>query len=636
MIAVDIETLTEFGKEIVPENDPIIMLAVYGEGIRKVITWKHFNNKLDYIEVVDSEVELIERFGQLVGEHKPDVLTGYFSDGFDLPYLKARADKYKVKLDAGLDNSPIRIRKGTLPVAELTGIAHIDVFKFVKRMFRTAFTSFKLNDVSKELLNEEKTDVELEGLFAAWNERNGELEKFAEYNMQDAKLTYGLCTSLLPNLIELTKLIGLTPAELSRMSFSQLVEWYLIKEAPEFNELVPNKPEYGDERKRRMESYEGGFVYEPTPGLYKDVAVFDFMSLYPTIISAHNISPDAIIYGKDSEDGVLKGVSFSELKRGFISTVIDNVIQRRLRIKKLAKESSEDKMLEARQQALKTIANSIYGYYGFFGARWYNIDCAKAITAYGRHHIQDVIAKAKESGLNVLYSDTDSIFIALNGKMLAEVLDFVEKINRELPGIMGLEYEGLYKSGIFVATKGAESGAKKRYALMSEKGKMKVRGFETVRRNLSPVAKETQEKVLHMILNGEKTEEVVEYVRDVIKKLRGKEMPADKVTIKTQITREIKSYENIPPHVAIAMKMQQQGRKVGAGTIVRYVVVEGKGIIRDRAKLPEEVKEGEYDAEYYVTNQVVPAVGKILEVVGYDSSELLEEHKQKKLESFFG
>ncbi len=635
VLAIDIETHTKLGKEILPENDPVIMIALYGEGLKKALTWKHFDTKLDYVEVVDSEVELIERFGKIVEEYKPDAITGYFSDGFDLPYLKARADKYNARLNIGLDNSQIRMKKGQAPVAEITGIAHIDIFKFVKRIFRTTFTSFKLNNVAKELLNDEKADVDLDELFAEWNLQNPDLQRFAEYNVQDAKLTYNLCTSLMPNIIELTKLIGLTPSELSRMSFSQLVEWYLIKEAAEFNELVPNRPSFSEEKKRRMESYEGGFVYEPTPGLYRDVAVFDFRSLYPTIISAHNISPDTLEYGKDSEDGVLKGLSFTTERKGFISTVIENVINRRQRVKEIARKTSDDKTLEARQLALKTIANSIYGYYGFFGARWYNIDCAKAITAYGRHHIQDVIGKAKEEGLKVLYSDTDSVFIALNGKKMNEVLEFVDRVNKSLPGIMGLEYEGLYKSGIFVATKGTETGAKKKYALMSESGKMKIRGFETVRRNLSPIAKETQEKVLQMILGGESAENSVEYVKEVIKSLRDKKVATEKVMIKTQITRDVKSYENIPPHVAIALRMQERGERVGAGTTVSYVVTEGRSIIRDRAKLPEEVKEGEYDAEYYIANQVVPAVGKILEVIGYDSSQLLEEREQSKLQRFF-
>jgi len=311
VLAVDIETHTEFGKVITPENDPIIMIALYGEGFQKVLTWKHFDNKLDYLEVVDSEIELLERFQELVEEYKPDILTGYFSDGFDLPHIKARADKYKIKLNIGLDNTGIRIKKGKLPLAEVTGISHIDVFRFIKRIFRTTFTSFKLKDTAQELLGETKTDVKLEELFAAWNEQNKDLEKFAEYNLQDAKLTHDLCVKLIPHMVELTKMVGLTPSEVSRMSFSQLVEWYLMKEAPEFNELAPNRPAFNEERSRRTESYEGGYVYKPTPGLYENVAVFDFRSLYPTIISAHNISPDTLILGKDSEDGVLKGISFS-------------------------------------------------------------------------------------------------------------------------------------------------------------------------------------------------------------------------------------------------------------------------------------------------------------------------------------
>jgi len=139
-----------------------------------------------------------------------------------------------------------------------------------------------------------------------------------------------------------------------------------------------------------------------------------------------------------------------------------------------------------------------------------------------------------------------------------------------------------------------------------------------------------------MILNGEPADDVVEYATNVINDLRAKKVPTEKVVIKTQITRDIKSYDNLPPHVAIAIKMQERGVKVGAGTIIRYVVVGNKGIIRDRSKLLEDVKEGEYDAEYYISNQVVPAIGKILEVIGYDSSELGEKHKQKKLEGFFG
>ena len=626
IMSVDIETDTKFGKKVVPGEDPIIMLAVYGKGLKKVITWKRFKSDSGYVEAVDSEMELLERFRKLVEEYRPDVITGYASDGFDLPCLKVRAEKCGARLNPGLDNSPIRISKGQRPVAGITGISHIDLLRLVRTMFKTTFISFKLNYVAKELLNREKKEVELENLHHAWNAETDELGKFAEYNLTDAVLAHDLCEMLLPNAIELTKLIGLTPADVSRMSYSQLVEWYLIKEAPNFNELVPNRPGYGNELSRkRRESYEGGYVHEPTPGLYRDVAVFDFRSLYPTIISAHNVSPDAIIEGED-------GTRFSK-KKGFISTVIDNVIQRRLRAKEMAK-TGKDRTLEARQIALKTIANSIYGYYGFSGARWYSIECAKAITELGRKHVQDVIEKAKENGLKVIYSDTDSLFLTLEGKSIEDVMNFVKKINRGLPGIMELEFEGLYKSGIFVATKGTGSGAKKKYALMTQDDQMKVRGFEAVRRNLSPVAKETQEKVLRMILNGEPGEKAAECVKEVIKNLRQKKIPNDKIIIETRTSRDIRRYENVPPHVAVAREMEKKGERIGRGTVVAYVVVKGEGIIRDRAKVPGEVAEGDYDAEYYVNRQVIPSVQKLLEVVDYDTSKLVE-NEQSRLHAFF-
>ena len=626
IMAVDVETDTTFGNRVVPGEDPIIMLAVYGKGLEKVLTWKRFKCDAGYVEAVDSEKVLIERFQKLVEEYKPDVITGYSSDGFDLPCLKVRAEKCKAKLNLGLDNSLIRISKGMKPVAEITGISHVDVLRLVRTMFKTTFTSFKLNYVAKELLNREKKDVELEKLHDAWNSLSDELGKFAEYNLTDAALAHDLCEMLLPNTIELTKLIGQTPADVSRMSFSQLVEWYLLKEAPGFNELAPNRPGYGKEMSRKKrESYEGGYVHKPTPGLYENVAVFDFRSLYPTIISAHNVSPDAIV---ESEDGT----KFSE-KRGFVSTVIDNVIQRRMRAKEMA-SSGNDRTLEARQLALKTIANSIYGYYGFSGARWYSIECAKAITEFGRKHVQDVITKAGENGMRVIYSDTDSLFLTLDGKSIDEVKDFVRKINEGLPGIMELEFEGLYRSGIFVATKGTSGGAKKKYALMAPDGRMKVRGFEAVRRNLSRVAKETQEKVLRMILDGEAAEKAAECVKQVIKDLRQKKVPKEKLVIETRISRDVKKYENVPPHVAVAMEMQKRGERIERGSVVTYVVVKGQGVIRDRAKLPSDVADGDYDAEYYVTHQVVPSVQKIFEVIGYDASGFIQ-NDQSRLQAFF-
>ena len=634
VLSVDIETHAKINESVVKGKDPIIMIAMYGKDFKKVLTWKPFNKNLSYVECLDSELEMLKRFKELLEEFRPDVLTGYFSDGFDLPCLKKRAEENRFDLNLGLNNSKIKVSKTRFNFAEVPGISHIDMFSFVKRIFKMRFRSFKLDDIAKSLLGEEKVDLDLGLLYEAWENQSPKLEEFAEYNLQDAKLAYNLCIKLMPNIVELTKMIGQSPSEVTRMSFSQLVEWYFINSVQEFNELAPNRPDTREERHRYSVRYVGASVLEPKPGLYKDISVFDFRSLYPTIISAHNISPDVLVLGEPSKDGVLEGFRFSQEKRGFISTVVDRVIQKRLEIKKLSKEDPGNVLLDARQHALKTIANSIYGYYGFFGARWYSLECAQAITAYGRHHVKEVISKAEKAGLKILYSDTDSFFILSNGKTLKDVMNFAEGVNKNLPGIMGLDYEGTYVSGIFVHTKDTESGAKKRYALMGKNGDIVIKGFESVRRNVSRISKETQEKVLRMILEEKNPSEVIDYVKNVVKKLREKKVETSELIISTQITKELKNYSNITPHVAAARKMSEGG-KVPAGTVVHYVVGAGEGLIRDRVMLPAEIKKGSYDAEYYVRHQIIPAIERLLELIGCDTDRIVDSEIQKKIGSFF-
>ncbi len=645
ILAIDIETHNPLGKAMLPDEHPIIMAALCGEGFRKVLTWKKFPTKHDYIEFVDSELELLEKIKHYIQSCEPDILAGYFSDVFDLPYIKARADKYRMKLDIGVDGSQLRVNKTPVnTTTEITGLVHLDIFKFVRKIMFSSLqtTAYDLSSVAKELLNESKDAVDIDKLYLAWDSHHGsELEKYCAYNMQDAQLTFNLCRKLLPNITELTKTIGMPLFDVSRMTYSQLVEWYLIRQAREFNELVPNRPSSMEESQRRMASYTGGFVYEPTPGLHKDIVVFDFMSLYPTIISAHNVSPDTLncdccakfmqnrMPGDDS-------IWFCTRQRGFIPTVIDEVIKRRMRVKEIIKATGTDKTLNARQMALKTIANSMYGYFGFFGARWYSIECAKAITAFGRNHIQVVIEQAKSSGFMVLYSDTDSIFLSLDGKTKEDGQAFVAEVNKHLPGMMELDYEGFYPAGIFVGTKMTGQGAKKKYALIREDGKMKIRGFETVRRNLSLVAKETQENVLQIILKENDQKKAFDYAKEVVNNTRMRKLPAEKIIITTQLKKEIGSYDSYGPHVAAAQRMKEKGMPASPGSIIRYIVVRGSERIRDRVRLPDEVKEGEYDPEYYVNNQIVPAVETIFRIFGYSGEELAAEKTQKKLQAWFG
>lgn len=661
ILAIDIETYAA-RKEINPQKNPILMIGFYGQDeegkiFQKVLTWKRFKHKLDYLESVPDEIELLERFKKIFQDYQPDIVTGYFSDGFDFPYLKARADKYKIKLDFGLDYSELTTGKQGKPSnfregeGKIRGILHLDTFKFVRNIFgpNLKTESYSLNAVSEELLGHKKHEVNLDELAHVWEDEPEKLADFCEYNLHDAHLALKLCRELLPDMIEFTKIIGLPPFDLIRMRFSRLVENYILKRAAEFNVIAPNKPSDYELERRKEETIQGAFVKEPTPGLYEDVVVMDFRSLYPTIISAHNIGPESFqcTCCKDTakvpeREQEREQYWFCQKEKRFLPSVLERLILMRVDLKRLIneqKEKGEDtRILEARSFALKTLANSYYGYLGFFGARWYCLECAASTTAYARNYIKTTIGKAEEKGFKVIYADTDSCFLVLEGKVLDQAMEFMNEINFDLPGHMELEFEGYYPKGIFVAQKGmekgVEKGAKKKYALIDEEGRVSITGFETVRRNWSPIAKEVQEKVLSLILSG-KVEEAVNYVKAVVKELKLGLIPAGKLVIKTQITRELGKYESVGPHVAIARKLEEQGEEIAPGTVVEYIIARGKGLVRERAKLPDEVKEGDYDSEYYINNQLIPAVSSIFAVLGYQEDELFAESSQVGLGKFF-
>lgn len=649
ILAIDLETYAE-RREINPRKNPILMIGLYGidapgKEFQKVLTWKKFTHKLDYVEHLGDEIELLERFRHLVQEYQPDIITGYNSDGFDFPYLKTRAEKYNLVLDLGVDRSDIIASSGGFGAEEgkIKGMVHLDAYKFIRNIFGKDLKteSFSLDAVARELLGHSKHGVNVNELAHIWDSQPEKLPDFCAYNLHDAHLAFKLCQLLLSDMIEFTKIIGLPTADVIRMRFSRLVESYILKRAGEYHVLAPNKPSGYELEDRREESIQGGYVFEPTPGLYENIVVFDFRSLYPTIITAHNIGPEGFRCSCCPEQERVPGHPdywFCQKEKKFLPSILEQLILRRVDLKRLIKEEKEKgnntQMLEARSYALKILANSFYGYLGFYGARWYCLECAASTTAYARNYIQSTIRQAEQKGFTVIYADTDSCFILLKDKILDQAMEFMNEINFDLPGHMELECEGYYPKGIFVAHKSTERGAKKKYALLNEAGQLKIVGFETVRRNWSPIAKEVQEEVLKRILAG-KREEALSYVREMVQKLREGKINLQQLIIKTQITRELSKYTAQGPHVAVAQKLKTQGVPIVPGIVIEYIVARGAGLVRERAKLPHEIEPGGYDAEYYVNNQILPAVSSIFAVLGYDGEGILAGTSQTGLGQFF-
>jgi DNA polymerase elongation subunit (family B) len=638
LLAVDIETYNPENK-INAKKNPILMIGLYGKDFSRVITYKKFETTEKYIEFVPTEADMLQRFVELVNDYGPDMIVGYFTDGFDFPYLDERAKVNKVKLDLGLDYSTLEIIGKQQTEAKITGLAHIDIFKFIRKVIARSLKtdSYSLDAVAGELLGERKHKVDMETFFKVWDKGGKELEEYCRYNLQDCILTYKLTEKVMPNLIEFVRIIRLPPYDINRMTFSTFVEWYLMNQASAHNEILLNRPNKRDELARMSDRIKGAFVYEPKPGFYQNIVVFDFRSLYPSIIASHNISKGTLNCKccKDTPRVETERGTFwycSKIK-GLFSTVISDLIVRRGELKKQLK-TNKDPLLVARSEALKVLANSFYGYMGFAPARYYCIECAESTTAWARHYIHKAIETAQQAGFTVLYSDTDSVFLLLEKKTKEDALELMNKINKDLPGLMELDYEGHYPAGIFVSLKAAESGAKKKYALIDDKNNMKIKGFESVRRNWSAVAKDVQRKVLEIILKEHDAKKAKDYVRTVVEELRKNITPLDKVIVHTALSKGTGAYTSIGPHVAAAQRMEAKGQSVGAGSVIHYVVVKGKGKIRDKVKLPDETTQDEYDGEYYIQNQVLPGVERIFAVLGITVDDLSSTTKQSSLAGF--
>lgn len=631
IIAFDIETYFEPGRYSISTRDPIISLSMYGEKLKKVITWKSFPTE-EEITFVNNETELIKEFIKTIKEQDPDYLVGYFSDGFDIPYIRTRAEKNKVDLDKEICGFEIKKRTKK---AE-TRVIHIDIFQFIRTImgYTLKTESFDLSSVAKEIIGMEKNEIDMNKMGLVWNSGSKEIEEICMYNLKDSEITYELCNKILTNIHELSKIIGQPVYDTSRWSYGQLVEWYLIRKAKEYNEICPDKPhrEHVIER-MTQEKYKGAFVYNTKPGLYENIAVVDFKGMYPSIIVSYNITPTTITKEKtgyetpEIEHDEIKIKYYFTKKEGFITKSIKEVMLKRNELKKQLREK-KDKALEGRSYALKTISNAAYGYMGFFGARWHSRECAESITAIARDYITKTISEA-EKEFEVIAGDTDSIILLLGNK---DINSFIKKINDKLPGMMELELEGIYSRGIFVAKKNETQGAKKKYVLLNEKGELVVKGFETIRRDWSRLARQVQRRVFEIVLKENAKEKAFEYIKKVIKDLRNKKFEIEEMIIRTQLQKDLSDYQQRGPHVAVAERMRKSGMHVSIGTTIMYIITPGKGQIRDRARAPSEAQE--YDSEYYINNQIIPAVEQVLEVLGYKKEQLAEISKQKKLGEF--
>ncbi len=415
LASIDIETHNPKGMPV-PEKDPSLMISYYDDQKRLFTYEKEFS--LENVDSFENEKKMIEEFDSFVKFDNPDILCTYNGDQFDLPYLQTRAKILGTKITLGRDHVPMRTRQaGMRVITTLSGRIHFDVYPvvaFMNFIGAIKIQRLTLENAYKEIMGVQKKMVERLEIWKTWDEgTKEELDLLATYCMGDSEACQALAEYFLPQVLALSAVTGMTFLEVSRGTASQFVEMRLMREAEKRNELFPNTPGQEESKNRMGNPIQGAYVKVPKPGIYENIAVLDFKSLYPSIIISYNIDPFTIncdCCNKENAYVSPTGDHFCKKKKGIIPETLEKILNERIRVqgemKKLEKDSREYKMMWAEQWSLKILMNSFYGYLVYAKARYYSREAGESVTALARKYIQDTMKKAEDAGFEVLYGDS--------------------------------------------------------------------------------------------------------------------------------------------------------------------------------------------------------------------------------------
>lgn len=390
-----------------PDRDPLVIISFSSNhGLEKTFSTKKSSSA--FVRTVQNEEELIKKFVETIKSENPDIIVGYNSDSFDFPYLKERSDRLGISLNIGLDGSKVKLITVPKKAAMIKGRIHVDLYRIVRRHLQ--LNSHTVGSVYKELFGIDRIDLPVSEIYNCWNDGDRR-EAVFRYSIEDAKSIIQIGEQMLPMSIELARIVGQTLFDIVRRGTGTQVKWHLIRKAYEFNHILPNEPG------KFERNVVGGYVIEPTQGIQENICYFDYRSLYPSIIIAKNISPETLCEEGDEETCNIApefGYKFKKEPTGFIPTVTAQILNERIKIKSMMKESTdpeERQILNFRQEVLKTLISTIYGLYNHPQYRWYCVEASEAITAWGKDFLLKTMEKAEKHGFKPVYADTDGFFV---------------------------------------------------------------------------------------------------------------------------------------------------------------------------------------------------------------------------------
>ena len=572
---LDIECLIP-GKINVRGDDPISAISIYDSKSDNIYTFTFSPdgiekiNSAEKIRVDKYEYTMLINFLKFMNSAKFDIITGWNVYNFDIPYLCNRLHKFNLMQEL----SPFKVvdkwlsRKTNKEVFNIYGVSIVDYLELYKKFSNNTLSSYSLQNTAQIELEEGKLDYDgdLSDLY------KNNFDKYIEYNRHDVRLVKMLEDKLrYLELLDEIRRLGMCNFD-DAIHVSNVIDNMLIRFLNKSGYIVITQ-HYSS----ASVSYAGAYVKEPKPQIVDYVMCCDFKSLYPFIIMNYNISPETFLKKipentvkdykcGDNEIIAFNGAIFKKNTKGIFAILSNWLFKKRVEYKKMmynAKDKNFIKMYNTKQEAFKNILNSMYGFVGFQGSRFFNIHLAEAITLTGQALIKFAIDELTKLGYNCITSDTDSIFFSIinvntkelsiqKGKEVSNYInnklkEFCRTINNIDECTFDFEFEKVAERGIFFA--------KKHYILklIYKDGKdyeeVDYKGVSVKKTDTSKYTKEYLKKIYDCVLNEK---DYIKNVYPLIEEfyLNLEKASLDDIGLPISLGRDLKDYvKTIPMHV---------------------------------------------------------------------------------------
>jgi len=555
----------------------------------------------------DDEAAVLHNFFAWLDAVDPDILCGWSVINFDLNFLdqKCRSLGIPFQISRGKEASAVLQpgNPGSPRIARVPGRAVLDGIGLLKAGF-WAFESFSLENVANEMLGEGK-------LITPAQDKVGEINRLfqedkpqlADYNLKDCTLVNDIFikADLIAFAVQRANLTGLALDRLGGAvaAFDNLYLPLLHRRGCVAPDIQSHE---------NAQSSPGGYVMDSAPGLYENVLVFDFKSLYPSIIRTFFIDPLGLaIPGENPVPGFLDATFSRD------APILPTLVETLWSARDEAKQTDNAPL----SQAIKIIMNSLYGVLGSTGCRFFNPQLASSITRRGHEIITESRDWIERAGYQVIYGDTDSLFVWLGndidpatadpiGQSLTEGLNqwWTQSLNDrfQIESRLEVEYETRYSRFLMPTVRGMPTGSKKRYAglvdIPGSEPRLVVKGLEAARTDWTPLARDFQRDLFRRVFLDLPYEA---FVRQTAEQLMAGELDSALVYRK-RLRRKLSDYQkNVPPHVQAARKLDS-----APGSWVRYAITRNG---------PEPIQqlESPLDYQHYLDKQLAPAADGILQ-----------------------